>query len=257
MNFNIKKGLAGLLVVFSFVVPALTFAETGTISTTTTTEKPALKTNNNFCARISKIQTRIADQVTKTETKQSANQTNRVNKIAQKESDSDAKKAQSRSDIDAKRLQNWDNMTAKAKTDIQKTAVIAYKTSISQAVTDRRTAIDSAIKAYHDGLATTMTSHTSAIDAAMITFKASVATAVTKAQTDCTTQITSKTVSATFNKSINDARKALLVAKKSAEMTSALTDLKKTRNDAIKLAGTNFKTATTKARVDLMLVFKK
>lgn len=248
MNFNFKKGIAGTLVAFSFL-PVFAFAE-GTTTHETKTEK-------GFCTRISTVSTKIADQITTTEARQLKNQQDRANKITKKESDADAKRAEGRTTADGKRAGNWDKMATKATTDAQKAAVATYKQAIQDAVTARRTAVDTAVKTYRDGLTTAMTGHSTAIEAAMATFKTSVTTAVTKAQADCTAGVASKTVSASFNKAVADARVILKDAKKAAETASGLTALKQTRDTAIKAAEATFKTATEKARADLMLALKK
>ncbi len=158
--------------------------------------------------------------------------------------------------IDGKRLKNWNKMEHKAKTDDQKSAVAIYKVAILKAVTDRRTAIDIAVKVYRDNLATAISAHNADIAGTFMTFKASVAASVAKAKADCTAKVPNQTVKDTFNKSIAGARKILQDSKKNDEGSSSLQALKQTRDNAIKLAETNFKTATEKARADLALALK-
>ncbi len=251
MNFNFKKGLAGVLVAFSFL-PVFAFAEGPTATT-----PQGIKTEGGFCARISKVSTKVADDITRAESKQAKNKDDRATKLAEKESNADAKRAQGRSDADGKRLENWSKMARKAKTDVQKAAVETYKVAIKSAVDSRRASVDAAVKAYRDGLASAMTAHSSAISTAMLAFTTSVNTALTKAKTDCTAGIASKTVNEAFNKAVKDARKILQGARKTAEMTSGLKTLKETRDNTIKAAESVFKTATEKARADLMLALKK
>lgn len=252
MKFNFKKFIASTLVVFS-VLPALAFAEDN--SSANATNNPGKK-NGDFCLRISSVQAKYADEVKRTEEKRLKNESDRSDKLRNKESEADAKRASNRTDIDGKRMKNWDKMTGKAKTEAQKAAVEAYKTAIQNAVTTRRTAVDAAVKAYRDGLTTTMTTHSGAINTAIATFKSSVDAALAKAQTDCNNKVDSKIVKETFNKAVSDAKKVLQDARKSAEMTSGLAALKKTRDDAIKAAETVFKQATDKARADLMQALK-
>lgn len=250
MNLNLKRSLAGVLVAVSFL-PVLAFAEDSGSATPAKTKSAA-----NFCTNLSTREAKITDQIAATEAKISNNQSDRANKLATNQSKTDAKRAQGRTDADSKRLSNWNTMAKKAKTDAQKTAVEAYKTAIQQAVTTRRADIDIAVKTFRDGLTTTMTKHKAALDTAIVTFKTSLSAAVTKAQADCTAGIAPKTVSTTFNQSIKDARKVLQDARKSADMSSGLTALRKTRDDAIKAIEQTFKIATEKARADLTLAFK-
>lgn len=259
MKYNFKKFLAGTLVVLSFL-PMVSFAKEGS-SMGKEMKKENHKENKkggaNFCENISTIQTHIADKITKTESLQGDQEKKRGEKVAKKESDADARRAQGRSEVDGKRLKNWDKLGRKATTDAEKAAVSAYKTAIDQAVTARRSAVDAAVKAYRDGLTVTMTTNSTTLTQAMATFKATIDEAVKKAQADCTNKVESKTVGEAFYKSVDQAKAVLKEAKKNAEMSSGLTTLKKTRDEAIKAAEAIFKTATEKARADLALVLKK
>jgi len=257
MKFNFKKVLAGTLTAL-VLIPSLAFAESDNSNRGNRgMERKEDKSGANFCTRISFIEEKLADQVTRAETKQSKYQMDRLSKMEKKESDIDGKRALGRGDADSKRVKNWDKMIRKAKTDAEIAAVSAYKTAISTAVTTRRTAVDTAVKAYRDGLSTILGTNNTALDQAVATFKASINSALAKAKTDCTAGVDSKTVKDTYNKSMSDAKKALETARKNAMTNEAITALKKTRNDAINLAATNFKTATDKARADLLLVLKK
>ena len=250
MKFNFKKIIASTLVVFS-MLPVLTFAEENGKSATAPGKK-----EGDFCTRLSSVQVKYADQIKKTEEKRFKNESDRSDKLHNKESDIDARRASNRADVDGKRMKNWDKMLSKAKTDAQKAAVEAYKTAIQNAVTARRTAVDGAVKTYRDGLTAAMTTHSGTINTAIAAFKASVDAALSKAQTDCSNKVDSKVVKDTFNKSVSDAKKVLQEARKSAEISSGLAALKKTRDEAIKAAETTFKQATDKARADLMLALK-
>jgi hypothetical protein len=256
MKFNLKKIMAGALMAM-VLVPGFAFAEGGEGKENSRKENKSNNSSANFCARINSVEQKITDQITKAETKQSTHQGERLDKITKKESEVDAKRAFGRGEADTKRVKNWDKMLGKAKTEEQKVAVEAYKTSISNAVSVRRTAIDTAVKAYRDGLTGVLANHNAKIAAAVATFKASMDTAVAKAKADCTAGVASQTVKDAFNKSVSDARTILQTARKDAEVSSGLTALKKARNDAVELAIANFKTATEKARADLMLVLKK
>lgn len=241
-------------------MPYFAFAEDGTSTTAAGTAPVAsmeIKSKNNFCTNIATTITKISDQVKNAEEKTAKNQEDRSGKMTQRQGDADIKRATDRSNIDAKRVNNWDNMTTRAKTDVQKAAVTAYTAAIKSAVDARRTSVDAAVTAYRAGLTQAMTDHSGAITTAIAAFKSAVDTAVAKAQADCAANVAPKTVKENFYQSVTTARKALQAARKSAEMTSGLSDLKKTRDTAIKAAETTFKTATEKARADLKMALKK
>jgi len=252
MKFNFKKLVAGTLVMFT-LVPALTFAEDSNRQGET---KEQGKSSLNFCSRISNIALKTADQITKAEEKQSKNQTDRLSKLENKQKDVDERRAHGRIEADNKRLDNWDKMGNKAKTEAQKAAVEAYRNAVKLAVDARRTAVDAAVKAYRDGLSQILSTNSSTTDQAVVTFKTSMNAAVAKAQADCSAGIDSKTVRASFDQSVKNTREALKNARKSIDMSPSIQALKKTRDDAINTAVSAFKSATEKARADLLLALK-
>ena len=247
MKNKMKKGLAGIIVMFSFV-PMLVLAE----NTTT-----PLKTEKGFCARITTLSTKIVTQITNSEDKQERVHNEKEDKFIRKTGEVDIKRAQNRADIDGNRAKRWDKMLDKANTDAEKAAVTAYKTAIQDAATARRTAVDLAVETYRTGATASMTARDTAVKTAMEAFKVSVNSALTAAQSSCASGTTNQTVSSAFNKSVNDARKTLREAKKTADITSGIASLKQTRDEAIKLADTTFKTATTTALANLKLVLHK
>ena len=254
MKFNLKKSVAGMLVMLT-LIPTLAFAENENSGKFRNGEegKERGKSAMNFCARISDISSRTAEQITKIEEKQAKSQSERLGKLERKQGEVDEKRFKNRTEADGKRLGNWERMGGKAKTDAQKAAVEAYKTAIQSAVSARRTAVDAAVKAYRDGLALIMSTNSGTLTSAIATFKASVNAAVAKAQVDCTAGVDSNTVKTAFNLAVKDAREALKNARKSIDKSAEVQALKKTREDAINAAITAFKSATEKARADLKI----
>jgi hypothetical protein len=259
MNFNFKKGVAGVLMTLSFV-PALALAEDNGQGSQNNENTPKVEVSkkglSNFCAKISSVETKVADQITKAEEKQARNEATKRDKVNKKQGDADEKRAIGRANVDGKRVKNWDKMENKATTDAQKAAVEAYKKSITDAVTARRTAVDAAVKAYRDGLTSAMTTNNTTLNAAVATFKTSVNAALTQAQADCTAKVDSKTVKKAFDQKVKDAKKILKDAKAASNLSSGLTALKKTRDEAIAAAELAFKQATDKAHADLVLALK-
>lgn len=256
MKFNFKKLVAGTLVMFT-LVPALAFAENDNSKSRLNEGKEKEKSSLNFCSRISNIALKTADQITKAEEKKSKNQSEHLSRLENKQRDVDERRANSRTDADSKRINNWDKMGNKAKTEAQKAAVEAYRNNIKSAVETRRTAVDTAVKAYREALAQILSTNSGTTNQAVDIFKASMNTAVLKAQADCATNTNSKIAKDNFDKAVKNAQETLKNARKSTDMSPAIQALKKTRDSAINAATTAFKTATEKARADLLLALKK
>lgn len=262
MNYNFKKGFAGVLVV-SFLIPAtFVFADKGRDDMGEREREKIglgkeLKGNAGFCTKLSNVYDKMAEQITNAESRHVKNQSEKSERFNKKQGDLDAKRAQNRADVDGKRAKNWDKMTEKATTDAQKMAITTYKNVITQAVADRRAAVDLAIKNYRDAIATYTTTQNTGTNTAFETFKTAVNAALAKAKLDCGAGVDSKTVSAAFNKSVDEARTIFKSAQQTTKDGVSISTLKKTRDDAIKAAEEAFKKATEKARADLAQALKQ
>ncbi len=258
MTYNYKKIIAGALVLFSFLPTSFAFAERKATKNTPARQSTVKQTklSDSFCANLSTLETRSAEQIANAEIKKSKNEQARGEQLIKSGSDADTKIAESRSSVDEKRLQNWSSITSKAKTRAQKTAVEAYKTAINNAVLTRRLSIDSAIKVYREALNRNLVNHSGSIDQAIATFKASINTSLAKAKADCNAGIDSSIARATYNKSMTDAKEALTLAHRTADVAMGISTIKQARDNAVKTANEGFKTTTKRARADLLSAFK-
>lgn len=245
---NTQKYVATFVLTAFTLMPLSSFAET---STTVSIPKEA-----KFCSKFNTISTKLQDQIANTEAKKKENEINNEKKIADKEALVDAKRASGRITADEKRIKNFDKANTKAKTTEQKAAVEAYQKAITEAVSARRLAIDTAAKTYRDGVAALMTTKSTEIDSSINSFKDAVVKATEKANTDCANKVPDKTVSIEFNKAIKDARTALSNSKKTFSKSTEMKNLKTTRDASFKEAESNFKNATDKARADLLIAMK-
>jgi hypothetical protein len=145
-----------------------------------------------------------------------------------------------------------------AQTDAQKAAVAAFKVTVEQAVTDRRTAVDEAIAAFRKDVDALMGSKTTAVTGAMDTFQASVKAAFETAQTSCASGADPKTVRDTLRASLKDARAKLQVSRQSVVTAGdTIPALAATKKTAIDKAMQDFKTTMEKARTDLKAAFQQ
>ncbi|MEY2671964.1 MAG: hypothetical protein RL687_381 [Candidatus Parcubacteria bacterium] len=248
MKKSTKYFLSGTLII-NILFPISSFAETAS-------PVVAIPAQSKFCSKFNEISSKLQSQISEVETKKKESEIKNETKIAEKESAVDAKKAEGRISADDKRIKNFDKTNTKAKTDKQKAAVVVYKKAMTDAVTARRTAVDTAVKSYRDSVSGLMSTKNTEIDSAIATFKTAVAKATDKANTDCANNIPNKIVSTEFNNAIKDAKTALSTSKKSFSKTAEVKALKLIRDTAFKEAETVFKSATDKARAELLIAIK-
>ncbi len=270
--FNLKKIGATTLIAFS-LLPMMAFAEEGrsVVDPIAPTKKVedrlkrddetkvtgTQKTSANFCARINDASKKFTEQIKDIETKNAEALSKKSENLEQRESQVNAKKAEARFKSDSKRVANWGKMETQARNDEQKAALATYKTTVEQALETRRIAVDTAITTYQTGVTSILSGHTASVTTAITTFKTSVEQALAKAKADCAKGVSSKNAQATFNKTINNARKMIQDARKNNEKNPAVLELKKARDEAIKTAEQAFKNTTTQARLDLQAALKK
>jgi hypothetical protein len=144
-----------------------------------------------------------------------------------------------------------------AKTDAQKAALDTYKATVEKALTDRRTAIDSAIKAFRDGVTLIFTGTDGTTKTAYDTFKTGIDTAFATASADCTAGLKKPAdIRASFEASVKTARKALEANINTTDIRAQVTALATTRKNAFTAAESAYKTTVSAARSELHTVFK-
>jgi hypothetical protein len=211
-----------------------------------------VRDNVGFCAQIdtitSNIDQRMADRTAKLNTARA----NVKSQLSAKKTARDTKLAQSRAKWDQNRTEQYAKLESKAATDVQKQALVSFKTSVNTAISTRRAAVDSASLAYRQGLAAALNARMSAVDAAMTTFKNAEAQAVAKAKADCAAGVKSADVRTAFRASMKAAQDTFQNSRKAIDNVKPTIDaLQKTRNDAVKKAISDFESAMDKARRDL------
>ncbi len=253
MKNKLKQGIAKVIIVTSFL-PFLACAEN--TNKTIDTAPKITRSSVNFCARLSTINTKLADEIKIAEEKQSKYQNSRVIKITKKESDANSKHVINKAKRAARRAKNWDKIINKAKTDEQKLAVNTYKTTIQTAIDNNQMSIDSAVKTYKFGLTAIIDINKNSTNGAVSSFETIVDNALEKAKTDCLNNNSSKTVNTEFTKKINEAKDVLKITKKAVETRVGITALKKTRDESIKLSENALKDEIEKARAGLVVALK-
>lgn len=158
--------------------------------------------------------------------------------------------------IDAIRTNNFTKLESKATTDAERQAIVTFKTAVETAVTARRSTVDTAIQTFRDGVKAALTGRAETVEKVINDRLAAFEAAVTKAKSDCASNIAPKTVRTAFVASLKKAQDAFKAAKKADEnLKLKIETLRKARNSAVIAADKSLKTAISKAQADLKKVF--
>ncbi len=229
-----------------------------------TTTKEAISTNKdtakeaagNFCTRFSTEHTNLESKLAEKEQELNTRRQERAEKTIEKRETRDEKLDSVRDQGDTQREANFTKLLEKADTDAKKAAVEAYKKTIQDAITKRRTAVDAALKTFRDGVNAAAVTHKAAVDKAIETLKTATDAATTKAAADCAANVPPTTVRQTFMKSMEAARKAFQTARNSTSNPGKkVEELAKAKNASIKAAFDEFRTTAEKARATLKTAF--
>jgi hypothetical protein len=250
LNKRLALRATGVLLAVGLAVPMLAAAQQDRPVRSAGEVKAAV----NFCTQLSKrpAAQRFAAQLQQKEQNLARRRTEFQGAVQGTRNGRDAKLDAMRNTQDKKRTEAATRLMGKARNDAQKAAVSAFDAAIAAALTTRREAVNAANAAFRKGLDEARISRKTAVDAAVKTFKEAVTAAEAKAKTDCAADgADAAKIREAMTASISAARRQMQTAVQAAEKVgSQVSDLTKTRNDALRAAQDAFKTAVEKARND-------
>jgi hypothetical protein len=213
----------------------------------------------NFCTLISSqgVSDRATQRLADKEAKLKATRDARDLKLSERRQERDSKLAEARDNADSKHTEVVNKLLAKATTDEQKEAVIAFQTAVQAAVTAKRSAIDQARNDFKLGVDNAIAMRKSSMDAAVKTFSDEVTSAESKAKADCAVSgADAAKIREAFRASVEASRAKIKEAVQSAQKVGATAaSLNDTRKQAFDNAQNVFRSAMEKARTDLRAAF--
>ncbi len=157
-----------------------------------------------------------------------------------------------RNAADSKRKQDFDALTAKAATPAEQQAIAAFETTVNQAITTERAAVDAADQAFEQGLLSDLSTDQTDLSTAAANYKAAVSAALSAAQASCAAGTDPATVRQTLQTALQTARTNFENALKTAVTSSPdISTLKATRQAAVNAANTAFKATVQQALATL------
>lgn len=233
-----------------FSVPAVALTDEGSNDGQTSTKQREIEASR--AQKASELSAKLADICKRyTETKLGRTTDDKRNEfttrlsqkgtdLGDKRSEWDDKRTEARLMADQKREEHYAKLTEKAVTDVQKQAVEVFKQAVEKAVSDRRTAQDTARQSYRSGVDAILANRKSTLEAESGDFKLAVEAALAKAKTSCENGTPVDTVKSVLKTDLEAAKSALKTAKdengKVSEEIRALVEVRKTAIQSAKEA---------------------
>lgn len=221
-------------------------------------ENDNAKGNINFCSNINKMiqsEQKLVEAQTKIEEKRQEQQ----QKVAQRWVERNTKQEKTRNKWDENRDEFFTKLEEKAGTDAQKQALLAFRKTVTIAITARRAAIDSAIESFRKEVEESIASKKISADLLVNAFKNEVQVAINKAKADCTlTNPDSIAIRTAFEASVKIAKEKFEINRKNIEkLNDSLQVLIDAKKHVIEKATTDFKVAMEAARTVLKAIFSQ
>lgn len=236
----LMTGLVALL-----TIPAA--AAQTTVTDPSINPKPTKKAGLSFCSSITTATNNTLTKMTALKTKRQAQRSNRVTTLAKKRANRDSIIAQNRAGIDTKLQQQFVTLAKDATTNEQQLAVKTFTTTVQQALTTKRQAVDAARTTFRTGVDQAIAKREPTISNAMVVFDASVNSAISKARSDCAAGMDSKTAKTTFHTAVKDARKKFTIDLANDAFKTSVGTLSQTRRQTIQNAQSPFRTTVQQA----------
>ena len=244
----LQLGLSAIIIT-SFVAPSFASAEGNSSSTNSSNIK------KNIC--VSDFTVKVNQKMIDQEAKLATTRAKRNNKLAANRMTREAKTATNRANWDASRVDLFAKAYGKPKTEARTKALADWNTAKTNAITAKRTAIDTANSVFKAGIDQLVANRGTSTDTAITTYKTAVSIAITAAQASCDAGTASKTVRAEFNQKLRAAKTQFLADKKIINQAqTGVETLAKAHRTSIAQAQKDFTTAINTAKTAFKAAWK-
>lgn len=239
--------------VVSLLLPGMAMAQDGVQQERT---RPTLNAGVNFCTIVDKWSTEVAGKIARARNNIKDRQGKLGSRVDERKEQRDEKLSDVREKHDDNRDSRYDRLTAKAVTDAQKQAVADFRASMESAVSARRAAVDAARTAYWNGVNQLVDSRQGSLTQLVDTYAAALESALATAKSECAGGVAPATAREHFGTALRTANTAFVEGRKAIERFGPqVKALAETRNQAVKKAMTDFRTAAEAARAKLKAAF--
>lgn len=251
--FRSSIAVAGVV---SLLLPGMAMAQDDSVRDQQERARPALNAGVNFCTIVDTWSTDVAGKIARARNSLKDRQGKLGSRVDERKEQRDEKLGDVREKHNDNRDSRYDRLTTKAITDAQKQAVADFRSSMESAVTARRAAVDAARTAYWNGVNQLVDSRQGSVTQVVDAYAASLESALATAKSECANGVAPATAREHFGTALRTANATFVEGRKAIERFGPqVRTLAETRNQAIKKAMTDFKTAAEAARAKLKAAF--
>ena len=247
MKMSYKKLI---IILFSLLV---VFVITGPILTEGKNEG---NEDRGFCARISSVVSKIDQRIDHYTNRLTERRTQNQNRVEERRQERSNRFKEKREKWDTNRAEHFERLEERAQTNEQKQAMLEFKQTITQAISNRRATINVAIENFRNRVSDIKTSRKFSIDSLILDYKNDIKTALAQAETACQGGTEPGTVNKDLRDQLRQIKEDFVAERQSIERikneTQLLIVIKK---EAIKQAIDGFKLTMNQAVEDLKAEF--
>ena len=250
MKQNFKLILVSGILSWGLLVPSFGLAQETYLSDkqlNLSTQDP-----NTFCSRIDNIAEKLNQRVLDRVEKISSRRVKQVDNFQQRRLNRDNRRQENRLSTDSIRAEKYLQLFEKSDTEDRKITVETFKQRVETAVTERRTAIDSAIASFRSDLDQALINRQTAIDKVVETFQSAILESTNQAQADCRSGMNKKLVRINMRQELKQARDQLITERTQIDQISdKINQLSEVKQDVFEQTWINFQIVFENAHQEL------
>ena len=250
MKTNYKNTIVGAIVLSMLLAPIAGFA-----AETKTGIKAGIKAGAGFCTKIDTVSQKFLDELTSRTEKFSSKKDDRIAKLTENWNSRDENRTNNQNAQDERISARIDALMLKADTDEKKAAVNAFEEAANLAISNRRSAVDSAIETFRTGVSTLIDDKFGSLDENILTLNSSINEAINTAKSACTSGTSGEVVRTTLKDSVRAAYETFKNSKVDMSIKSEVEELDAVRKQSVNAAIAQFNTDMEKAKADLKAAF--
>jgi|GEM_PF-1023445 len=224
--------------------------------TRTTTGTPIMN-QNTFCTRFANLGEATKNRLNERYGQVAENKQDRINQFKKNRQERDQKMKQVRDQAASTTDAVMQQLMERAQTEAQKQAVTTFQQQVRTAAAVRKAAVDAAMNDFRQGLDNEAASREQAAQQAASQYRTAVQAAIAKAKSDCSAGTDPEQVRSAYMAALKNAQQTLQQARQGLDNRGeTIRQLTQTRNQAVRKAAEDFKTAMEQARAQLKLAFQ-
>lgn len=209
-----------------------------------------------FCDHISSVISKIDQRIDHYTNKLTEKRTQNQNRVSERRQERSNRSEEKREKWDTNRAEHFEKLEERAQTNEQKQATLEFRKTITQAISNRRAKIDSAIQNFRNGVKNLKTSRKDSIDDLILDYKNDIKKVLNEAETICQAGAEPSIVNKDLRDQLKQIKDDFITTRQNIERMKSETELLIiVKKEATKQAINEFKLIMNQAVEDLKAEF--